>query len=71
MLILEGTDPPKGNAQAERCTGGVKINVNGCTVENRGTLRECEMILKQAIDSYRCGNEMLCPYAWRKVKWFR
>ena len=21
-------------------------------------LRECEMILKQAIDSYRCGNEI-------------
>ena len=26
LLVLEGTDPPKGNAQAARCTGGVKAN---------------------------------------------
>ena len=26
MLILEGTAPPKGNAQAARCTGGVNVN---------------------------------------------
>ena len=26
MLILEGTDPSKGNAQVARCTGGVTAN---------------------------------------------
>ena len=25
-MILEGTDPSKGNAQAARCTGGVTAN---------------------------------------------
>ena len=34
LLILEGTDPSKGNAQAARCTDGGMVDVNGCTVEN-------------------------------------